>query len=102
MTSILARRNKHFQEWKENCPKQEYIGDITMEQVMQHRTNDDCWVIVKGDVYNITPFLSVHIGGTRCITDKPDMTKSFMNFHRGQHLDLIEHLKIGRLVTENQ
>lgn len=36
---------------------------ITKAEVKQHRSEDDAWTILKGRVYNITPYLKFHPGG---------------------------------------
>ena len=93
MASIRERRRKMQQEWKNSCPKLDYIGDITA---------DDYWVIIGEDVYNITLYINKHPGGATCIMSGTDITKNFMKFHRGHYLDLIEKLKIGKIVREKQ
>lgn len=35
----------------------------TREQVAQHRTEDDCWMVIHGVVYNLTALLEPHPGG---------------------------------------
>lgn len=41
----------------------------TLEQVKQHATSSDCWVIVNGKVYDVTNFLFDHPGGEALILD---------------------------------
>ncbi|KAK9806800.1 hypothetical protein WJX72_003117 [[Myrmecia] bisecta] len=36
---------------------------ITLEQCRQHTTEQDCWLVVHGKVYDITTFLDEHPGG---------------------------------------
>eukprot|EP01138_Halocafeteria_seosinensis_P014719 gb/GECG01015026.1/.p1 GENE.gb/GECG01015026.1/~~gb/GECG01015026.1/.p1 ORF type:complete len:436 (+),score=49.89 gb/GECG01015026.1/:1-1308(+) len=36
---------------------------IPLSEVAKHRTYDDAWTVLKGQVYNITPFLPYHPGG---------------------------------------
>lgn len=40
---------------------------ISATTLAQHSTSDDCWVIYKGKVYDITSFLPDHPGGTNAI-----------------------------------
>lgn len=37
--------------------------DIPMEEVRQHASKDDCWMVLSGRVYNITPYMAFHPGG---------------------------------------
>ena len=40
---------------------------FTREEVFQHRKQDDCWIILHGEVYNVTPWLSKHPGGAKLL-----------------------------------
>merc|ERR1719490_673056 len=39
----------------------------TVEEVAKHTTKEDCWVILHGNVLNVTSFLSQHPGGELAI-----------------------------------
>ncbi|XP_013740383.2 cytochrome b5-like [Brassica napus] len=50
--------------WKD--PKGEMASDkkvFTFDEVSQHNKRDDCWLIISGKVYDVTPFMDVHPGG---------------------------------------
>ncbi len=37
--------------------------NISLEECRQHTTEQDCWLVVHGKVYDITTFLDEHPGG---------------------------------------
>jgi cytochrome b involved in lipid metabolism len=41
---------------------------ITMSELALHSTPDDCWVVLHGDVYDLTNFVKHHPGGSSIIT----------------------------------
>merc|ERR1719515_300598 len=58
-------------------------GGYTMEEVAKHTTKDDCWVVVAGQVLNVTSFLSQHPGGELAILTfaGKDATEEFNMIH---------------------
>merc|ERR1719230_1058651 len=58
-------------------------GGITMEEVAKHTTNTDCWVVVAGQVLNVTKFLKEHPGGELAIMTfaGKDATEEFNMIH---------------------
>merc|ERR1719517_26464 len=42
-------------------------GGLTMAEVAKHTTKTDCWVVLSGNVLNVTNFLSQHPGGELAI-----------------------------------
>merc|ERR1712045_481866 len=43
------------------------MAAYTMDEVAKHTTKGDCWVVVAGQVLNVTSFLSQHPGGELAI-----------------------------------
>jgi cytochrome b involved in lipid metabolism len=42
---------------------------IQTSEVAKHSTKKDCWIIVAGNVYNVTKFLDDHPGGPETILE---------------------------------
>merc|ERR1712025_1060854 len=58
-------------------------GGFTLEEVAKHTTKSDCWVVVSGQVLNVTNFLSQHPGGELAILTfaGKDATEEFNMIH---------------------
>lgn len=41
------------------------LGRYTLEEIRQHRTQEDAWTAIAGKVYNMTPYLKFHPGGVK-------------------------------------
>ncbi|EPQ58989.1 hypothetical protein GLOTRDRAFT_54623 [Gloeophyllum trabeum ATCC 11539] len=40
---------------------------VSYQDVQKHKSKDSCWVIIEGQVYDTTPILDTHPGGSRAI-----------------------------------
>merc|ERR1719428_89849 len=58
-------------------------GGYTMEEVAKHTSKTDCWVVVSGQVLDVTKFLSEHPGGELAILTfgGKDATEEFNMIH---------------------
>jgi len=58
-------------------------GGYSLEEVAKHTTKGDCWVVVSGNVLNVTNFLSQHPGGELAILTfaGKDATEEFNMIH---------------------
>ena len=71
----------------------------TAQEVAAHSTPDDCWLIIDGKVFDVTPFVDQHPGGSAITASAgQDVTKGF---HGPQHptgaVDLVGEYQIGVL-----
>lgn len=68
-TSIVSS-NASLSTNKENSKSSDQ-SDInkewTMEEVSKHNKENDCWVVVNGQVLDVTKFLNDHPGGKKAI-----------------------------------
>lgn len=54
-----------------------------MEEVKHHNTEEDGWTVIKGIVYNISPYLRFHPGGAKILKVSlgKDSTTLFNKYH---------------------
>ncbi|KAI8928818.1 FAD binding domain-containing protein [Entophlyctis helioformis] len=58
--------------------------EISLEEVAKHKTEKDCWVVVNGQVLDVTNFLADHPGGKKAIMIYAgrDATEEFNMMHK--------------------
>lgn len=59
------------------------IVRIDKEELQRHKTKEDCWTVLGGRVYNLTPYLPFHPGGEKILMAIAgrDGTSLFMKTH---------------------
>lgn len=87
-----------FEFFKQDSPKKAF-RTYTKEQVAEHNTKDDVWIIVKDRVYDVSEYVEEHPGGDAILNNAgKDSTKGV---YGAQHPPtVIEHLEyycIGKL-----
>ncbi len=62
---------------------------FTLTDVSKHNTDKDCWVVLHGEVYDVTKFLADHPGGKKAIMiyAGKDATKEFDMLHAKDIID---------------
>ena len=57
----------------------------TLEEVAQHNSELDCWTVINGRIYNITPFVKSHPGGKKILKaagiDGTELFSKFSHFN---------------------
>lgn len=76
-------------------------GEVAMEEVEKHLTKDDAWLVLFGEVYDVTKFIPLHPGGADMITAYlgKDATADWQEIHKMEHLEKYQHslTKMGRI-----
>ena len=72
----------------------------TLEEVAQHNTQTDCWVVVNGLVLEVTDFMSEHPGGRMALLAwaGQDATEAFNAVHEADSVHAYAaHTIVGKL-----
>ncbi|HYH75235.1 MAG TPA: cytochrome b5 domain-containing protein [Candidatus Saccharimonadales bacterium] len=80
---------------------------LTAQEVANHSSQNDCWIIVGGDVYDVTDFIADHPGGAARITSQcgKDATTAFQTqggegSHSAAARNQLESFRVGSLSGE--
>lgn len=54
----------------------------TLEEVAKHASDEDCWTILNGRIYDVTEYAKVHPGGRKIFLGKgKDCTELYNKYH---------------------
>jgi cytochrome b involved in lipid metabolism len=74
---------------------------FTMQEVSLHNSRESCWSAIRGNVYDLTDFISKHPGGSDKVLKicGKDGTQAFENKHSGQEgpESTLTQFNIGKL-----
>ncbi|ODV96007.1 hypothetical protein PACTADRAFT_49429 [Pachysolen tannophilus NRRL Y-2460] len=72
----------------------------TFDEIEQHNTRDDLWLVIEGKVYDCSNYIDEHPGGEEVIVDcaGTDATEAFEDIgHSEDARDILKGLHIGDL-----
>jgi len=90
---------KKLEVLPQKVDKRKIKAVFSKEQVAKHCTEGDCWMIIKGHVYDITTYFPYHPGGKRALLKfgGRDGTEN-VEFHSSRMMYLLDnYFYIGRL-----
>lgn len=73
---------------------------VTLDELKKHNTKEDCWIAIRGKVYNITRYMDYHPGGVDELMRGAgiDATKLFDEYHAWVNIEqLLAKCFIGPL-----
>jgi cytochrome b involved in lipid metabolism len=99
-----------YTSWKEESDLEVYANNAvtssvnstyTMAQVSTHTTRTDCWMVIDGDVLNVSTFVDKHPGGDRilegCGKDASSYFHGVPEHMKGIVKKIYQSLIIGKL-----
>merc|ERR1711935_163195 len=78
---------------------------FTFAEIKKHDKDEDCWMAINGNVYDITKFLNEHPGGSEVIMEVAgqDGTEGFEDVgHSEDARDMLKEYLIGELPEEEK
>ena len=73
---------------------------LTPTEVKKHSSNSDCWIILSNVVYNITPYINNHTGGTGHIQCGADQTTAIGDAHGSKFNSYFSSYKVGNIGSQ--
>ena len=77
--------------------------EITPHELASHSSPDDCWTALRGKVYDLTPYLKFHPGGSPLLVAVAgkDATRVFDAYHAWVNAGaLLASCLVGKLVED--
>ncbi|RWS27084.1 cytochrome b5 reductase 4-like isoform X2 [Leptotrombidium deliense] len=74
--------------------------EVSLEELQSHNSKEDCWLLIKGHVYNVTAFMDYHPGGVDELLRGVgmDSTDLFNSVHRWVNIEsMLAKCLVGRL-----
>lgn len=76
------------------------LKTYTLDEVSEHNTVDDLWVVYHGGVYDVTKYIDEHPGGEEVVIDVAgtDATEAFEDIgHSDDAREILKSLLIGKV-----
>lgn len=102
--NVKAPADSHAQEFFAKahdfrCPQDRVIGK---SEIQRHDTADDLWIVIDGNVLDMSNFVSRHPGGLTLLEGAggDDMATVFAKLHHPSTVELFQNFCIGRTSRE--
>lgn len=83
----------------------ESVKTYTLDEIAEHSDKKSTWILIHGNVYDVTKFLEEHPGGEEVLLDQAGKhaTEAFEDIgHSTDARDLMKQYKIGELCDEDK
>lgn len=78
--------------------KKSELKKFTWDEVHSHRSENDCWMVIKGKVYDVTSWIPKHPGGNLLMNGAGrDATPIYMSYHPSRVDSILPKYCIGEV-----
>ena len=109
-TRVVLKPGHSLMDWLKLCAKtpdlsrtQGKVIPVTTDELQKHNTVEDCWICIRGKVYNVTPYLDFHPGGVDEMMRGAgsDATNLFNEIHKYVNFEsMLKKCFVGPLVID--
>lgn len=105
-TKVALKPGHSLMDWIRLCASTNDLSGtggqliVTKEELAKHNTKEDCWLCVRGKVYNVTSYLEFHPGGVDEMMRGAgkDATDLFNEVHRWVNYEsMLKKCLVGKL-----
>ena len=80
------------------------VRSVTQEELAEHSSSEDCWIVIDSKVYDVTKYMGHHPGGINVLRKSAGKDAS-AGFHRTRHspraFKLLEQFYVGDLAVRS-
>ncbi|NXX19155.1 NB5R4 reductase, partial [Podargus strigoides] len=79
------------------------LTEVTEDELAKHNKKEDCWICIRGFVYNVTPYMEYHPGGEDELMKAAgtDGTDLFDQVHRWVNYEsMLKECLVGRMAVK--
>uniref|UniRef100_A0A6I8N692 Cytochrome b5 reductase 4 n=2 Tax=Ornithorhynchus anatinus TaxID=9258 RepID=A0A6I8N692_ORNAN len=109
-TKVPLKKGRSLMDWirltksgKDLSGLRGRLIEVTEEELAKHNKKDDCWVCIRGLVYNVSPYMEYHPGGEDELMRAAgtDGTDLFDQVHRWVNYEsMLKECLIGRMAAK--
>ncbi|XP_012887738.1 PREDICTED: cytochrome b5 reductase 4 isoform X3 [Dipodomys ordii] len=109
-SKVPLKQGRSLMDWirltksgKDLTGMQGRLIEVTEEELKKHNKKDDCWICIRGYVYNVSPYMEYHPGGEEELMRAAgaDGTDLFDQVHRWVNYEsMLKECLVGRMAVK--
>lgn len=97
-THGFSTHSNGVSETSTSNPKEKAVKKYSWDEIAKHRSDDDCWLVIKGKVYDMSSWVKHHPGGRLILNGSGrEATALFKSYHPLYVEGLLPKYEIGEV-----